>query len=115
MPYGLIRCSKSSILPGVPASMTVSDDRPTSTILPSNTPTSWITCPRSAGPAATVRSNSSPSVACSGASSVMLTTLTSLSSWRTICSSGADSTSTTMVIRLKRSSSVGATASEKML
>ena len=32
-----------------------------------------------------------------------------------ICSSGADSTSTTIVIRLKRSSSVGATASEKML
>ena len=32
-----------------------------------------------------------------------------------ICSSGADSTSTTMVMRLKRSSSVGATASEKML
>ena len=32
-----------------------------------------------------------------------------------ICSRGADSTSTTMVIRLNRSSSVGATANEKML
>ena len=32
-----------------------------------------------------------------------------------ICSSGDDCTSTTIVMRLNRSSSVGATASEKML
>ena len=43
----------------------------------------------------------------------METTLTSLSNCMITCSSGADSTSTTMVMRLKcSSSSVGATASE---
>ena len=42
----------------------------------------------------------------------IFTTLISLSSCLTICSSGADSTSTTIVMRLNRSSSVGATASE---
>ncbi len=39
----------------------------------------------------------------------------SLLSCLTTCSSGADSASTTIVMRLKRSSSVGLTASEKML
>src|SRR6478735_5246747 len=42
-------------------------------------------------------------------------TLTSLSSCFTIWSSGADCTSTAIVIREKRASSVGATASEWML
>ena len=46
---------------------------------------------------------------------LMRTTLMILNSCFTICSSGADSTSTTIVMRLNRSSSVGATASEKML
>ena len=40
---------------------------------------------------------------------------TSLFSCFTTCSSGADSASTTMVIRENRSSSVGETASETML
>ncbi len=72
-----------------------------------------MTWERSAGPASTVASSSSRSTASAGASSEMATTLTSLSSCWTICSRGADSTSTTMVMRLNRSSSsVGATASE---
>ena len=72
-------------------------------------------CPRIPGAADTVTSSSSRSTDSRGSSSVIFTTWISLNSCLTICSSGADSTSTTIVIRLKRSSSVGATASEKML
>ena len=45
----------------------------------------------------------------------MSTTLTSLSSCLTTCSSDDDSTSTVKVMRLKRGSSVAATASDSML
>ena len=86
---------------------------PTSTTSPPKTPTSWITWERSAGWASTVAMSSSRWTASAGASWEMATTLTSLSSWWTTCSRGADSASTTMVMRLNRSSSsVGATASE---
>ena len=71
-----------------------------------------MTWPRAAGSARTVSSMSSRSTASSGCSSVIFTTLMSLNSCLVICSSGFDSTSTTIVMRLKRSSSVGATASE---
>ena len=71
--------------------------------------------PRISGAADTVASSSSRSTASPGSSSAIFTTLISLSSCLTICSSGADSTSTTIVIRLNRSSSVGATGKEKML
>ncbi len=71
-----------------------------------------MTSPRAAGSARTVASTSSRSVASAGSSSEIFTTLMSLNSCLVICSNGVDSTSTTMVIRLKRSSSVGATASE---
>ena len=65
--------------------------------------------------ARTVASSSSRSTDWRGSSSLILTTSISLNSCLVICSSGADSTSTTMVMRLKPSSSAGATASEKML
>ena len=72
-----------------------------------------MTCERSVGPTATVTRTSSRSTASLGESSPMETTLTSLSSCMITCSRGADSTSTTIVMRLKcSSSSVGATASE---
>ena len=50
-----------------------------------------------------------------GVISVILTTLTSLNSCLVNCSTEVSSRSTTMVTRLKASSSVGATASEMML
>ena len=74
-----------------------------------------MTWPRVSGPASTVASSSSRSRATAGSSSVIDTTGISLSSCLMIWSSGADSTSTTMVIRLNRSSSEGATARLKML
>ena len=70
---------------------------------------------RLSGPAATVASSSSRSTASTGCSSVILTTLTSLNSCLVICSTEVSSTSITMVMRLNRSSSDGATASEMML
>ena len=79
---------------------------------PSKTWTSSMIWPRVSGGAFTVTSSSSRSTASPGSSSLILTTLISLWSCLMICSSGADSTSTTMVMRLKRSSSVGATARE---
>ena len=63
----------------------------------------------------TVASRSSRSIESAGCSSLIFTTSMSLNSCLVICSSGADSASTTIVMREKRSSSVGATASEKML
>ncbi len=74
-----------------------------------------MTWPRVSGPASTVASSSSRSRDTAGSSSVIETTGISLSSCLMIWSRGADSTSTTMVIRLKRSSSDGATARLKML
>jgi len=65
--------------------------------------------------ARTVASSSSRSTAAAGSSSEILTTLMSLNSCLVICSMGADSASTTMVMRLNRSSSVGATANDSML
>ena len=65
------------------------------------------------GPTAMVTRSNSRSTASDGESSPMETTLTSLSNCMITCSSGADSTSTTIVIRLKCScSSAGATANE---
>ena len=110
-----MRSSKSSSLVGAPASITVRCSGPTSTIFPSNTPTSWMTWPRDSGPASTVASSSSRSRECAGSSSVIETTGISLSSCLMIWSSGADSTSTTMVIRLNLGLSDGATARLKML
>ena len=63
----------------------------------------------------TVAISSSRSTEWRGSSSLILTTSISLNSCFTICSTVTDSTSTTIVIRLKCSSSAGATASEKML
>ena len=74
-----------------------------------------MTWPRSVTSARTVSSSSSRSTDSAGLSSVTFTTLMSLNSCFTICSTEVCSASTTMVMRLKRSSSVGATASEKML
>jgi len=54
----------------------------------------------------------SRSTAPAGSSSEIFTTLMSLNSCLVTCSSGLDSTSTTIVMRLNRSSSVGATARE---
>ena len=72
-------------------------------------------CDRASGVAFTVTSMSSRSTASSGGSSTILITGISLLSCFVTCSSGAESASTTIVIRLKRSSSVGLTASETML
>ena len=71
--------------------------------------------PRVSGPASRVAISSSRSREVAGSSSVIDTTGMSLSSCFMIWSSGADSTSTTMVIRLNRSLSEGATARLKML
>ncbi len=79
---------------------------------PPNTLISSITWLRTAAGAFTVTSISSRSTESRGSSSEILMTFTSLFSCFTTCSSGAVSTSTTTVMRLKRSSSVGATARE---
>src|SRR3954452_11082160 len=76
---------------------------------------SSVICDRRSAEAFTVTSISSRSTASSGCSSAILITGISLLSCLVICSSGADSASTTIVIRLKRSSSVGLTASDTML
>src|SRR3954449_7722498 len=76
---------------------------------------SSVICERASGVAFTVTSMSSRSTASSGCSSAILSTGISLLSCLVICSSGADSASTTIVIRLNRSSSVGLTASDTML
>ncbi len=100
---------------GVPAHMTVKASVPTSRILASKMAASSVTWPRLATSARTVASISSRSTHWPSLSSLMSTTLMSLSSWRVTCSRGADSASTTIVMREKRSSSVGLTAREKML
>src|SRR6476619_6986838 len=73
---------------------------------------SSVICDRSSAVAFTVTSMSSRSTASSGCSSAILSTGISLLSCLVICSSGADSASTTMVIRLKRSSSFGLPGSD---
>ena len=73
---------------------------------------SSVTWPRVVASARMVASISSRSTESPSASSVILMTLMSLSSCRMTCSSGADSASTTIVMRENRSSSVGLTASE---
>src|SRR5215207_2200625 len=76
---------------------------------------SSVICERSSDVAFTVTSMSSRSTASSGCSSAIFSTGMSLFNCLVICSSGADSASTTIVMRLKRSSSVGLTASDTML
>ena len=88
---------------------------PTARILPSKMVASSTTWPRVSGVLRTVASSSSRSTERRGSSSLILTTSISLNSCLVICSSGVDSTSTTIVMRLNPSSSAGATASEKML
>ncbi len=112
MPMPRMRSSKSSSFEGGPARTTVTASVPTSMMRPSKTCTSSMTWPRPAPSALTVTIISSRSTASAGSSSLILTTLMSLKSCLVICSRGVDSTSTTIVMRLKRSSSVGATASE---
>ena len=63
----------------------------------------------------TVARSSSRSTDSPGLSTAISTTLISLNSCLTICSSGEEATSTTIVMRLKASSWVGATARDTML
>jgi len=74
-----------------------------------------ITWLRAAPSARTVSMHSSRSTPAPGASSLILMTWISLNNCLVICSSGADSASTTMVMRENRALSVGATASDSML
>src|SRR5580698_3235224 len=86
-----------------------------STTLAPKTPATSSSWPRSAGSALTLISASSRSTAVPSCSSTTFSTRTSLSSWVLTCSTGVDAPSTTMVIRLTRSSWVGPTASDEML
>src|SRR5580698_5151947 len=86
-----------------------------STTLAPKTPATSSSWPRSAGSALTLISASSRSTAVPSCSSTTLSTRTSLSSWTLTCSTGVDAPSTTMVMRLTRSSWVGPTASDEML
>ena len=116
MPYGSSSSSKSSSLSGWPSRLTVSASAPTARILASKIVDQLDDLAAvSRAAARTVASSSSRSTERRGSSSEILTTSMSLNSCLVICSSGVDSTSTTIVMRLKPSSSAGATASEKML
>ncbi len=105
----------ASSFSGAPATWMVRASWPTSSMRAWKIEASSVICDRSSAVAFTVTSMSSRSTASSGCSSAILSTGISLLSCLVICSSGADSASTTMVIRLKRSSSVGLTASDTML
>src|SRR6478752_48151 len=115
MPKGASRSEIASSLLGAPATWMVIDSKPTSSILASKIAASSVICERRSGVAFTVTSMSSRSTASSGCSSAIFSTGINLLSCLVICSSGADSASTTIVIRLKRSSSVGLTANDTML
>ena len=106
--------SSSSHALGVPASITVTeaaldvDDRGAGVGDDRRAPSRRMSAGRSA---AGSRATAHARAASLGARSVIATTFTSLSSWPTICSSGADSMSTTMVTRENRAlPSAGATA-----
>ena len=115
MPKGRSRSSNSSMRFGRPTSDSIMRSAPTDSTLPPARSRCSTSSSRRSGSASTVTIMSSRSTALPGWRSRISTTLTSLSSCLTPWSSGADSTSTTIVRRLKRSSSVGATARDSML
>src|SRR3954447_6811644 len=115
IPNGCNRSEMASSFCGAPATWMVRLSWPTSSMRAWKIDASSVICDRRSAVAFTVTSISSRSTASSGCSSAILSTGISLLSCLVICSSGAESASTTIVIRLNRSSSVGLTANDTML
>src|SRR6266536_2306100 len=107
--------SSASSLPGLPVASSTTVSGPMSTTSAWNTDATSRTCERVDGSVQTFTRASSRSTAPSSCSSTTLSTRTSLFSCSVTCPTGVDAPSTTIVIRLTRSSVVGPTASDEML
>src|SRR6266566_8387191 len=107
--------SSASSLAGLPVASSTSVSGPMSTTSAWKTDATSRTCERTEGSVRTFTRASSRSTAASSVSSTTLSTRMSLFSCSVTCCTGVDAPSTTIVMRLTRSSCVGPTASDEML